>query len=112
MPYLVALLIFVALAAAGWFVSVALYKDTLDDVTLTTSPDYTTTAAVAIGAAALTSFAPFPHGYLIGLGVWAVAAFGGLGLSAGRATVLFAYLAASSLVARLVVLGVMDTMGN
>ena len=44
--------------------------------------------------------------------VWAVAAFGGLGLTAGRAAVLFAYLAASSFVARLVVLGVMDMIGN
>jgi hypothetical protein len=33
-------------------------------------------------------------------------------MSAGRAAVLFAYLAVSSLVARLVVLGVMDMMGN
>ena len=112
MPYLVALLIFVALSAACWFVSVALYKRTLDDITLTASPDYTTTAAVAVGVAALTSFVPFPVGYVAGLVVWAVAAFAGLGLSAGRATVLFAYLAASSLVARLVVLGVMDMMGN
>lgn len=44
--------------------------------------------------------------------VWAVAAFGGLGLRAGRAAVLFLFLAASFLVARLVVLGVMDVLGN
>jgi len=111
-PYLVALLIFLTLSAACWFVSVAMYKNTLDDTTLTTSPDYTTTAAIAVGVAALTSFVPFPGGYVAGLVVWAVAAFGGLGLNAGRAAVLFAYLASSSLVARLVVLGVMDTMGN
>ena len=48
MPYLVALLIFVALSAACWFVSVAMYKNTIDDTTLTASPDYTTTAAVAV----------------------------------------------------------------
>lgn len=112
MPYLVALLIFVALSAACWFVSVALYRNTIDDTTLTTSPDYTTTAAVAVGVAALTSFIAFPHGYLAALVVWAFAAFGGLGLNAGRAAVLFAYLAAGSLVARLVVLGVMDIVGN
>ena len=62
--------------------------------------------------AALTSFIPFAGGYVAGLVVWAVAAFAGLGLNAGRAAVLFAYLAASSFVARLVVLGVMDMMGN
>jgi hypothetical protein len=43
-----------------------------------------------------------------GLVAWAVAAFGGLGLSTGRAAVLFAYLAVSSFFARLVVLGVME----
>ena len=112
MPYLVALIIFVALSAACWFVSVALYKSTLDDIALTASADYTTTAAVAVGVAALTSFIPFPGGYVAGLAVWAVAAFGGLGLSAGRAAVLFAYLAVGSFTARLVVLGVMDMMGN
>ena len=112
MSYLVALLIFVALSAACWFVSVALYKGTVDAVTLTASPDFTTTAAVAIGVVALTSFVPFPGGYVAGLIVWAVAAFAGLGLTAGRSGVLFAYLAVSSLVARLVVLGVMDIIGN
>lgn len=112
MPYLVALLIFVALSAACWFVSVALYKNTSGDTTPTASPDYTTTAAVAVGAAALTSFVPFPGGYVAGLVVWAVAAFAGLGLNAGRAAVLFAYLAVSSFVARIVVLGVVDMIGN
>lgn len=112
MPYLLALLIFVALAATCWFVSVALYKNTIDDIALTASPDYTTTAAVAIGVAALTSFIPFPGGYVAGLVVWAVATFAGLGLNAGRAAVLFGYLAASSLGARLVVLGVLDMVGN
>ena len=112
MPYLVALLIFVALSAVCWFVSVSLYKNTTGDVAVTQSPDYSTAAALAVIVAALTSFVPFPGGYLLGLVVCAVAAFGGLGLSAGRAAVMFAYLAASSLVARLVVLGVMDMMGN
>ena len=106
------MLIFVALSAACWFVSVAMYKNTIDDTTLTASPDYTATTAVAVGVAALTSFVPFPGGYVAGLVVWAVVAFGGLGLSAGRAAVLFAYLAVGSFTARLVVLGVMDMMGN
>jgi hypothetical protein len=50
--------------------------------------------------------------HVAGVAVWAVATFGRLGLTTGRATVLFAYLAATSLVARLVVLGVLDTAGN
>jgi hypothetical protein len=65
-----------------------------------------------IGVAPPTSFVPFPLGYLVGLVVWAVAAFGGLGLTAGRAALAFLYLAVSSFVARLVVLGVREMFGN
>jgi hypothetical protein len=111
-PYLVAFLIFIALAAASWAVSVDLYKGTLGDTTPNELSESTATAAVAVGAASLTSFVEFPAGYLVALLVWAVAAFAGLGLSAGRAAVLFAYLAVSSLVARLVVLGVLDLTAN
>lgn len=110
--YPIAFLIFVALSAACWFVSVSLFKSTLDDTSVTASPDYTTTGALAVVVVAATCFAPFPGGYVAGLVVWAVAAFAGLGLTAGRAMLLFAYLAASSFVERLVVLGVMDMMGN
>jgi hypothetical protein len=112
MAYLLALLIFVALSATCWFVSLACYRGTIAGSNPAAAPDYPTTAAAAVGVTALTSFVPFPFGYLASLVVWAVAAFGGLGLSAGRAAALFAYLAASSFVARLVVLGVMEMVGN
>lgn len=112
MVYVLALLIFVVLSAACWFASVACYRGTVADSDPAAAPDYDTTAAAAIGIAALTSFVPFPFGYLAGLVVWAAAAFGGLGLTAGRAAILFAYLAASSFAARLVVLGVMERIGN
>jgi hypothetical protein len=75
-------------------------------------PDHESTPGIAVGAANLTCFIPFPLGYVVGLVVWGVAAFAGLGLSAGRAVVLFGYLAASSFVARLVVLGVMEMIGG
>ncbi len=112
MAYPIAFLIFVALSAACWFVSVAFYKNTFGDTIQTASPDSSTTAVVAVGVAALTSFASFPVGHLVGLAVWGIAAFAGLGLPAGRAAVLFLYLAVSSFVARLVVLGVLDQIGN
>lgn len=112
MAYLLALLIFVALSAACWAVSVALYRSTLDAPNPAAAPDHASTPGVAVGAATLTCFIPFPFGYLAGLVVWGVAAFAGLGLSAGRAAVLFGYLAASSFVARLVVLGVMEMGGS
>ena len=112
MVYLLALAIFVGLSAACWFVSASLCHSTTGDPAPTASPDHHGTATAAIGLAALTSFVPFPFGYLAGLVVWGVAAFGGLGLTTGRAVVLFGYLAVSSLVARLVVLGVMGWAGS
>ena len=112
MLYLLALLIFVALSAACRFGSVALCRGTLAGPDPAASPGYPTTATAAVGAAALTSFVPFPAGYLAGLVVWAVGAFAGLGQTAGRAAVLLASLAASSFAARLVVLGVMEILGT
>ncbi len=112
MVHLLALLIFVALSSACWFVSVAGARGTGAGPDPAAAPHYRTTAAAAIGAAAVTSFVPFPAGYLLGLAAWAVAAFAGLGLTAGRATALFLYLAASSYAARLVVGGVMGMLGN
>lgn len=112
MVYLLALAIFVGLSAACWFVSASLCHSTTGDPAPTVSPDHAGTATAAIGLTALTSFVPFPFGYIAGLVVWGVAAFGGLGLGAGRAAVLFGYLAVTSLVARLVVLGVMSAIGG
>jgi hypothetical protein len=112
MAHLIALLTFVALSAACWFVSVACYQSTVTGSDPAASPYYRTTAAAAVGFAALTSLAPFPAGYIFGLVAWGVAAFTGLGLTAGRAAVLFLYLAAGSYVTRLVVLGVMEMMGG
>jgi hypothetical protein len=107
MVYLLALLIFVALSAACWFASVAGARGTGEGPDPAAAPHYRTTAAAAVGFAAVTSFVPYPAGYLLGLAAWAVAVFGGLGLPAGRATALFLCLAASSYAARLVVGGVM-----
>ena len=111
MVYPAALLLFAALAAACWFVSIAVYRSTVGGPDPTAAPGYRVTAALAVGFTALTSFIPFPGGYLAGLAVWAVAAFGGLGLTAGRAAALFAYLAVGSFATRLLVLGFMDMFG-
>ena len=111
MAYLGALLVFAALAAACWFASVAVYKGTFDGPDLATAPSYRLTAGLAIAVTSMTSFAPFPAGYVLGLVVWAVAAFGGLGRGAGRAAVLFAYLAIGSFLTRLLVLGFLEMFG-
>jgi hypothetical protein len=112
MPHLVALLTFGALSAACWFVAVACYRSTAPGSDPAAAPHYRAVRAAAVGVAVLTSFVPFPLGYLLGLVAWGAAAFGGLGLTAGRAAILFGYLAATSYAARLVVLGVMEVMGR
>lgn len=108
MARVLALLTFVVLSAVCRAASVALFRSTLDATDPAAAPGHAATPAVAVGVAALTGLVPFPAGYLARLVVWAVAAFGGLGLTAGRPAVLFADLAVSSFVARLVVLGLPD----
>jgi hypothetical protein len=105
---LVALAIFVFLAWATWAVSVACYRSTFTEwADLTAEPNYSTVAGCAIAAVVVTCFVPFPFGYIAALVVWGVAVYGYLSLSRTRATVLFGYLAAWSVVTRLVVLGVL-----
>jgi hypothetical protein len=105
---LVALLIFVFLAWLTWTVSAACYRSTFTDSTdLPAEPNRPTAAGCAIAAVAVTSFIPMPVGYVAALIAWGAAVYGGLSLSRGRAAVLFGYLAAWSIVTRLVVLGVL-----
>ncbi len=110
MVYLIAWLIFAALAAACWSVSIACLRGTAGEADAAV-PNRPLTAVAVVAGVSLTSFLPFPLGWAAGLLVWAVAAFAGLGLPAGRASVLFCYLAAGSLVTRLLVLGVMALFG-
>jgi hypothetical protein len=112
MVYLIAWLIFVTLAAACWSVSVACLRGTAAEADATAVvPNRPVTALAAVGVISLTSFLPFPLGWAAGLLVWGVAAFAGMGLPAGRASILFAYLAAGSLLTRLLVLGVLAMFG-
>lgn len=111
MVYFIAWLIFAALAAACWYGSIVTLRGTGGGTDVAAVPHRPTTAMVAILAVSLTSFLPFPLGWSAGLLVWGVAAFAGLGLPARRATILFAYLAAGSLLTRLLVLGVMAMFG-
>ncbi|MBA4192655.1 MAG: hypothetical protein C0467_32205 [Planctomycetaceae bacterium] len=109
MVLLIGLVIFVFLAWATWAVSVACYASTFtESADLTADPNYPTVSGYAIAAVVVTSFVPFPFGYLAALVAWGVAVYGFLNLSGGRATVLFAYLAGWSVVTRLVILGVLS----
>jgi hypothetical protein len=112
MVYLIAWLIFAALAATCWYVSIACLRGTAGEAdTAAVVPNRPMTALAAIAFISLTSFLPFPLGWAAGLLVWGVAAFAGTGLPAGRASILFTYLAAGSLATRLVVLGVLAMFG-
>ncbi|MFO0799677.1 MAG: hypothetical protein U0804_19575 [Gemmataceae bacterium] len=107
MVHLVALLTFVALAAASWGVAVVVYRSTAGGPDPAAAPHYQLVRAAAVGAVALTSFMPFHLGYAFGVLAWFSAVFGWLGLPAARAALLVLYLAAASLVARLAVGGAM-----
>ncbi len=108
MVLLLALAIFAFLALATWAVSAACYRSTFADSTdLTADPNRSTASACAVATVAVTSFLPLPVNYAAALIAWGAAVYGGLNLSRGRAAVLFGYLAAWSVVTRLVVLGVL-----
>jgi hypothetical protein len=110
---LIALAIFAFLAWVTWAVSAACYRSTFtESADLTADPNYSTASGCAIAAVTLTSFVPMPINLIAALIAWAVAVFGGLTLSRGRAAVLFAYLAAWSVVTRLVVLGVLSALAK
>jgi hypothetical protein len=108
MPYLAALLIFLAIAAATWFVGVAIYHSLFPVPDVRGNPNFTTASCVSILLVTLTSFAPFPWGYLFALGVWALAVWGILELPRLGGSVLFAVLAALSYLSRLAILGVLS----
>ena len=111
MTRLVALLIFAALAAASWYISMAWYKSTFPDgPDPTAAPNYRVISFWVIAAVGVTGLMPFPVGYVAGVVAWASAVFGFLELPAGRAAALTGYLAVASIVTRLVILGVLDVV--
>lgn len=107
MVYFTAMLIFGFLNGACWFVSISFLRGTVDGPDPAQAPSYRATAIFAVAATTLASFVQFPAGYFLRLLIWAIASFGGLGLNPGRAALLFGYLAVSSFLSGLVVLGMM-----
>ena len=111
MVHLLALLIFATLAAASWSVCVACYRSTFPGgPDPAAHPNYRVISLGVVAAVGTTGLVPFPAGYVAGVVAWASAAFGFLELPAGRAALLTAYLAAASVVTRLVILGVLDVV--
>lgn len=108
---LIALAIFAGLSWATWAVAVACHRSTFaSGPDVVADPNYSTVAACAVAAVTLTCVIPFPLGYFAGLIAWASAVYGFLNLPGRRATVLVGYLAAFSVVSRLVVLGVLAAL--
>jgi hypothetical protein len=105
MTYLLALLIFLVINAATWFVAVAVYQFLLGGPDLRHSPTFVGASTVSITLVTLISPVPSPAGYLLSLGVWALASWGMLELSRLRAGVLFFLLGALSFISRLAILG-------
>ena len=107
MTVLIALLIFLGIAAATWAVGIALYQSWLGGPELHQQPEFSQVAALAVGFVALTSPVPFPGGYVLALIIWGLAA-GHLNLPWPRAVALFLILAALSFLSRLVILGTLE----
>ena len=105
MVLLAALLIFLVLATVTWGTAVALFHTYLAGPDLRQNPEFLSRSAGTIGIVALTSFVPFPLGYLLGLIVWWWAAKSFFELRFALAVPLFLILAGLSFVSRLVVLG-------
>jgi hypothetical protein len=107
MTVLIALLIFLGVAAATWAMGVTLYQGWLGGPELCQQPEFSQVSALAVGLVALSSPAPFPWGYLLSLVIWGLAA-GHLQLSWSRAIALFLILAALSFLSRLVIIGTLE----
>jgi hypothetical protein len=108
MTYLLALLIFLAITTATWFVGVAVYQSLLGGPDLRHDANFAGAACASILLVTLATPVPFPAGYLLSLVVWWLAARNFLALPLPRAVALFLVLAALSFLSRLAILGVLN----
>jgi hypothetical protein len=108
MAYLGALVIFLLVAIVTWFMAVALYHLLTNAPDLRQNPLFVLASVVTILLVTLSSFIPFPAGYVVSLVFWWLAAKNFLELSLFRALLLFVILAALSIVSRLAMIGVLN----
>lgn len=108
MAHLTAFLLFLAINWACWFVAVALYRSTVAGPDPTDTPDYRPIVFGAVSFAAAACLVRFPLGFAIQSAVWAAAVFACLELPVGRKALLWAYLVATAVAERLMVLGILD----
>jgi hypothetical protein len=108
MAYLAALVLFLVVTVVTWFTAVALYHFLTGGPDLRQNPIFVSASVVTILLVTLSSFMPFPAGYLVSLVLWWLAANNILELPRLRALLLFVILAALSIVSRLAMLGVLN----
>lgn len=108
MVYLQALVIFAVITTTIWFVAVAVYQGMYATEELRRHKDFGAASCLVIVLGTLMSFVPFPLGYLFTLLLWAFVSWGILELPRLKAFVLFALLAAFSMLSRLAILGVLS----
>jgi hypothetical protein len=107
MVHLLALLIFLVIAAAVWAVGVSLYQSWLGGPGLLRHPLFWPSSALAVGLVTGLSLISFPWGFLLTLAAWWFAARNLLELPRSRAFALWLILAALSLLSRLVIRGLL-----
>jgi hypothetical protein len=100
--------LFLALTAATWFVSVAVYRSFFVGHDPAASPSYRRVAAIAIGLVTMACYRGFPAGYVVSVLVWTAVAFFYLNLPRWRAAVFAALLALGSFLTRLMALGALE----
>jgi hypothetical protein len=106
----IALLIFAALSAGCWFISVAVYRSSVPGHDPTAVSNYGRIVGWTIAAATLSCFAPIPVGFFAALVIWAIAVFGYITIPVARRALLFFYLASASVFARLIVAGILGNL--
>ena len=110
MAFFFALLIFAALSAGCWFISVAAYRSSVTAHDPAMVPNYDRIVGGTIVAATLSCFAPIPVGFFASLAIWAIAVFGFVTIPAPRRMLFFVYLAIASVFARLIVAGILGNL--
>jgi hypothetical protein len=101
MNVVVALLIFLGVAAATRVVAIPLYESWVGDRDLRLKAGFLQVCALAVGFVSLTSLVPFPGGHLLSLVIWGLVA-GHLNLPWPRASALFLILTVLSFLSRFV----------
>ena len=110
MAIFLAILIFAVISAACWFVSVAVYRSSVTGHDPAAVPNYGAIVGWTIAAATISCLVPNPAGFIAGLVIWAMAVLGYVTIPAPRRLLLLVFLAIASMFARLIVVGILESL--